>query len=285
MPDYPIVDIIEQQYGLHHVMGKNGNITHNKNTRIAFFCIVLALLTTSCVTSRRVNYLQDMTQGSQIELENRFEAVIAPYDQLEINVSSPDKPELATPFNSWSNNGGQRAAGNSYLVDVNGDIEMPTLGRVHVAGLTRLRLQDTLVDILKSEGYISNPFVNVHFANFKIFYLGNGSGKVLTIPNERCTFLEALAMLGGLDPYVRRDRIAVMREVNGQMVMRYLDPRSSDVFNDPFFMLQQNDFIITESMSNGVLRSEFTYWTGLASTLLSVTSVLVTILLYRSMLN
>ena len=152
MPDYPIVDIIEQQYGLHHVMGKNGNITHNKNTRIAFFCIVLALLTTSCVTSRRVNYLQDMTQGSQIELENRFEAVIAPYDQLEINVSSPDKPELATPFNSWSNNGGQRAAGNSYLVDVNGDIEMPTLGRVHVAGLTRLRLQDTLVDILKSEG-------------------------------------------------------------------------------------------------------------------------------------
>lgn len=252
--------------------------------RIAYLYFAIAILLTSCVTSRRVDYLQDMTQGSQIELENRFEAVIAPYDQLEISISSPDKAELAAPFNSWNTPGkGQGASGNTYLVDVNGDIEMPTLGRVHVAGLTRLRLQDTLADILRTEDYISNPFVNVHFANFKIFFLGNGSGKVITIPNERCTFLEALAMLGGLDPYVRRDRIAVMREVNGHMVMRYLDPRSSDVFNDPFFMLQQNDFIITESLSGGVIRSEFSYWAGLAGTFLSITSLLTTIILYRSM--
>lgn len=253
--------------------------------KLILCCIAVAIFSTSCVTSRRVNYLQDMTQGSQIELENRFEAVIAPYDQLEISISSPDKAELAAPFNSWNGSQSQRSTGNSYLVDVNGDIEMPTLGTIHVAGLTRLRLQDTLADILKSEGYINNPFVNVHFANFKIFCLGNGSGQVLTIPNERCTFLEALAMMGGLDPYVRRDRIAVMREVNGVMMMRYLDPRSSDVFNDPFFMLQQNDFIITESMSGGVLRSEFSYWSGLAGTFISITSLLTTILLYRSMSN
>ena len=265
-------------------MTEKGCIINNRILRrVALFCFAMAILSTSCVTSRRVNYLQDMTQGSQIELENRFEAVIAPYDQLEISISSPDKAELAAPFNSWNNVQGQQAAGSSYLVDVNGDIEMPTLGRVHVAGLTRLRLQDTLTDILRTEGYISNPFVNVHFANFKIFYLGNGTGKVITIPNERCTFLEALAMLGGLDPYIRRDRIAVMREIDGRMVMRYLDPRSSDVFSDPFFMLQQNDFIITESMNGGVLRTEFTYWVGLASTFLSVTSLLTTILLYRSL--
>lgn len=258
-------------------------INNNPLKRVVFLGIFLAILLSSCVTPRRVNYLQDMTQGSQIELENRFEAVIAPYDQLAISISSPDKAELAAPFNSWNGAQGERAASNSYLVDVNGDIEMPTLGRVHVAGLTRLRLQDTLADILKSEGYINNPFVNVHFSNFKIFYLGNGQGQVITIPNERCTFLEALAMLGGLDPYVRRDRIAVMREINGQMVMRYLDPRSSDVFNDPFFMLQQNDFIITESMSGGVLRNEFSYWTSLAGTFLSIASLMTTLMLYRSM--
>ena len=136
--------------------------------KLAFFCFAVAILSTSCVTPRRVNYLQDLTHGSQIELENRFEAVIAPYDQLEISISSPDKAELAAPFNSWNNVQGQQAAGSSYLVDVNGDIEMPTLGRVHVAGLTRLRLQDTLTDILRTEGYISNPFVNVHFANFRL---------------------------------------------------------------------------------------------------------------------
>jgi polysaccharide export outer membrane protein len=259
-------------------------INNNPLKRVVFLGIFLAILLSSCVTPRRVNYLQDMTQGSQIELENRFEAVIAPYDQLVISVSSPDKPELATPFNSWHNDQDQRRTNsNQYLVDVNGDIEMPTLGRIHVAGLTRLRLQDTLASILRTEGYISNPFVNVHFNNFKIFFLGSGQGKVITITNERCTFLEALAMLGGLDPYTRRDRIAVMREIDGRMVIRYLDPRSSDVFNDPFFMLQQNDFIITESMSNGVVRNEVSYWTGLAGTFLSLTSLLTTLMLYRSM--
>ena len=239
---------------------------------IVFLYFATAILMTSCVTPRRVNYLQDMTQGSQIELENRFEAAIAPYDEIEITITSPNNPKLAEPFTL-----------TKFLVDVNGDIEMPVLGHMHVAGLTRLRLQDTLTDMLHVGGIINEPFVNVHFSNFKIFFLGNGQGKVITIPNERCTFLEALAIYGGLDPYVRRDRIAVMREIDGHMVMRYLDPRSSDVFNDPFFLLQQNDFIIIESMSSGVMRSELTFWTGLASTFLSATSLLTTIMLYRTM--
>lgn len=251
---------------------KERNIYIKSIARIAFFTIVMAILSTSCVTPRRVNYLQDMAQGSQIELENRFEAVIAPYDEIEITITSPNNPKLAEPFTL-----------TNFLVDVNGDIEMPVLGHMHVAGLTRLRLQDTLTDMLHVGGIINEPFVNVHFSNFKIFFLGNGQGKVITIPNERCTFLEALAIYGGLDPYVRRDRIAVMREIDGHMVMRHLDPRSSDVFNDPFFLLQQNDFIIIESMSSGVMRSELTFWTGLASTFLSATSLLTTIMLYRTM--
>ena len=252
------------------------------NIVIAF---VAALLATSCVTTRRVDYLQDMTHGSQIEIENRFEAVIAPYDQLNITVMSSDlnNQHLAEPFNLKANqmgNGQQNIYG--YLVDVNGDIELPTLGKVHVAGLTRLRLQDTLTAMLQQGGYIPDPYVNVRFSNFKIFFLGNGTGRVINITNERCTFLEALAMMGGLDNYTRRDRIAVMREINGRMVTRYLDPRSSDVFNDPFFMLQQNDFIIVPNYNASTLRTEFSYWAGLVTTAMSLASLLTSIALYRS---
>lgn len=238
-----------------------------------------ATLLTSCVTTRRVDYLQDMSHGSQIEIENRFEAVIAPYDQLSITVMSADmnSQNLAEPFNMGHDEG--------YLVDVNGDIELPTLGKLHVAGLTRLRLQDTLTSLLQRGGYIPDPFVNVHFSNFKIFFLGNNQGKVITIPNERCTFLEALAMIGNIDQYTRRDRIAVMREVNGHMVMRYLDPRSSDIFNDPFFMLQQNDFIIVPNYNIGTLRMDFGYWTSIATTILSVGSLITSVALYRSIKN
>ena len=88
-----------------------------------------------------------------------------------------------------------------------------------------------------------------------------------------------------MDLYTQRDRIAVMREVDGRMVMRYLDPRSSDVFNDPFYMLQQNDFIIAPTLNNGTMRSEMTYWTGLASTALSLASLITSIALYRSMMK
>ena len=239
--------------------------------------VLMAMSTASCVTARRVDYLQDMTQGSQIEIENRFEAMIAPYDELSIIVKSSNvnTADLASPFN-------QDETG-TYLVDVNGDITLPILGNLHVAGMTRLRLQDTLTDMLARGGYLTDPFVMVRFTNFKIFFLSGGTGKVITIPNERCTFLEAIAMLGGLDLYTPRDRVAVMREVDGRMVTRYLDPRSSDVFNDPFFMLQQNDFIIAPTLNNGVLRNDISFWTGLLGSVVSLVSVVVSIALYRQL--
>jgi len=239
----------------------------------------VALLTlASCVTPRRVNYLQDMTHGSQIQLEDRFEARIAAYDDLSIVVSSSQpNQELVAPFNVVRDSKG------GYLVDVDGNIDFPVLGKMHVAGLTRLQLQDTVTARLTRGGYLEDPFVIVRFNTFKIFFIGGGGGKVVNVPNERCTFLEALALSGGLDNFTPRDRIAVMREVNGKMVMRYLDPRSSDVFNDPFFMLHQNDFIITDGMNNGTLRQEVTFWTGMVSTLLSMASLLTSIALYKAM--
>lgn len=239
----------------------------------------VALLTlASCVTPRRVNYLQDMTHGSQIQLEDRFEARIAAYDDLSIVVSSSQpNQELVAPFNVVRDSKG------GYLVDVDGNIDFPVLGKMHVAGLTRLQLQDTVTARLTRGGYLEDPFVIVRFNTFKIFFIGAGGGKVVNVPNERCTFLEALALSGGLDNFTPRDRIAVMREVNGKMVMRYLDPRSSDVFNDPFFMLHQNDFIITDGMNNGTLRQEVTFWTGMVSTILSMASLLTSIALYKAM--
>ena len=215
-----------------------------------FFNICLTLsammfIMNSCVSTKQVAYLQDMEHDTQIELENQFEAVISPYDELTILVSCADE-ELSKPFNlnfSGSSAGGNRNMG--YLVDQYGNIEFPVLGTIHVGGMTRLGLQNYITERLVSGGYLNDPFVMVRFQNFKIFFLGSNGGKAITIDNERCTFLEALAMSGDLNVFTDRTKIAVMREVDGKMVMRYLDPRDSKVFDDPFYMLQQNDFIIT----------------------------------------
>lgn len=248
---------------------------------ILLLCIaLLGLMTTSCVTSKKVRYLADMpTYG--VPLNERFEATIAPYDELRIYVLGDGKnEELVKPFNvfgSVGNTTNQNRLG--YLVDVNGNIEFPVLGELHVAGLTRLQLQDLISDQLKTNGYLSNPNVMVRFLNFRVFVLGTETGKVLNITEERCTFLEALALAGGLDLYTRRDRIGVMREVNGKMVIHYLDPRSTEVFKDDFFLLQQNDIIFTEVGTRRFLKESYTNWQWIVS---GITSLVSVYLLYKS---
>lgn len=242
----------------------------------------------SCVTNRKIAYLQDMKHMTQIELENKFEAVVSPYDELDIIVSSFDG-ELARPFNLGGNlreSGGSMTGqqGLAYLVDVNGDIEMPVLGTIHAEGLTRLALQEKIKGLLIAGGYISDPYVMVRFRNFKVFFLGANGGKAITIPNERCTFLEALALSGDLNIYTNRNKIMVMREVNGKMVSRYLDPRSSQVFKDPFFMLQQNDFIITQNTSYRNFMESYSMWapvTSIISTITGFASLYMTFRLYQ----
>lgn len=243
--------------------------------KLGVILALAALSMASCVTQKKIAYLQDMTHGSQIELENKFEAVISPYDELEVIISCFDS-ELAKPFNLYSaaqgviRNNGQDMG---YLVDQYGNIQLPVLGEVHVAGLTRLQLQQKVQKLLIDGGYIGDPYVMVRFKDFKVFFIGADGGKVIQVPNERCTFLEALAMSGDLSVYTKRNKVAVMREIDGVMQMRYLDPRSSKVFEDPFFMLQQNDFIITYASGHKNFMDSFSQWAPFFSIFSSLTGI------------
>lgn len=256
-----------------------------KYIKLLFASTWLLLLASSCVTSKEVSYLQDLNPNEAIALNSKFEAVISPYDELRISVLGFGvEKELAEPFNPFGNmqnSSGQN--GFNYLVDVNGNIQFPNLGLMHVQGLTRLQLQDTIKTQLINGGHMNDPMVEVRFANFRVFVLGTSDGgKVLNITNERCTFLEALAMAGGLNKFTKRDRIAVMREIDGQMVTHFLDPRSSDVFNDPFFLLQQNDIIITESFRRTYTQEGLTTTVSMVSV---VVSLLTTITIIYSLIK
>lgn len=246
-----------------------------KTLKLFLFVACLLVAATSCVTPKEVDYLQDLQPDRSIPLNSKFEAVICPYDQLHITVRGYGvEKELAEPFNLTQVTGQLGAQNNlDYLVDVNGDIQFPTLGRIHVQGMTRLELLDLIKNKLIDEGYMNNPMVDVRFTNFRVFVLGTADGgKVLNISNERCTFLEALAMMGGLNKFSKRDKIAVMREVNGKMVTHYLDPRSSEVFNDPFFLLQQNDVIITQSFRRVYAQESLNTTLSLVSMIASLAS-------------
>lgn len=247
-----------------------------KPFKLFFFFAFVALITASCVSSKEVSYMQNLKHNQTVPLNGNFEAVISPYDQLRITVIGiGDEKELAEPFNPFGNaqNVGNQNNAIGYLVDVKGDIQFPTLGKLHVQGMTRIQLQDLIKSKLIEGGYMNNPMVDVRFMNFRVFVLGTADGgKVLNINNERCTFLEALAMAGGLNQYTKRDKIAVMREENGKMVTHFLDPRSTDVFYDEFFLLQQNDIIITQSFRRAYAQDGFNRTVSIISSIASVLS-------------
>ena len=259
---------------------------NNKRFVRTFIVIALAAVSAvSCVTNRKVAYLQDMKHETQIELEDKFEAVICPYDELDVIITSFDS-ELARPFNlRSSNNTYSMNSSVAYLVDVYGNIELPVLGTIHAVGLTRLKLQEKIKELLVSGGYISDPFVLVRFRSFKIFFLGANGGKSINISNERCTFLEALAMSGDMSVYTDRDKIMVVREVDGKMVSRYLDPRSSKVYDDPFFMLQQNDFIITRNTGYRTFQQSYSQFGTIMSVISSVASLATTYVAIKAYMN
>lgn len=176
------------------------------------------ILFSACNSTKEVVYLQDVVPLKQQDIERKYEVFIHEDDLLSIMVNSKD-PELALPFNmplvtyqiGSESAGQQRVLG--YLVDTNGDIDFPILGKIHVAGLSRLELRDLIKKKLISGDYIKDPVVTVQFLNYKVSVMGEvarpGS---FTITGDRITLLEALSMAGDLTIYGRRDRVAVIRE-------------------------------------------------------------------------
>ena len=246
-------------------------------TVLLFALVMLAMVSSSCVTSKKVRYLQDMPRQG-MPLNESLEATIAPYDEMRIYVLSNTgkDDELIKPFNALNGNmnqGNNMNQGMGYLVDANGNIQFPVLGELHIEGLTRVQLQDTIAAQIEKNGYLKNPLVVARFMNFKVFFLGTDGGKVLNITNERCTFLEALAMSGGLTSYTRRDRIGVMREVNGKRVIHYMDPRSIEIFDDEFFLLQQNDIIFTEEATHRYITESYSNWSLLFTGITTLASM------------
>lgn len=145
-------------------------------------------MVSSCVSTRNVRYLQDMQELGEVDVDGKFEAKISPSDELRIFVlpnGDLEEQELIKPFNIYSNGNGNMTNTNQglgYLVDVEGNIQYPVLGKMKVAGLTCRNLRDTIEYRLKNEGYLTDPLVDVRITNFKIF-----SWEVMAVRLSRLT--------------------------------------------------------------------------------------------------
>ncbi|MGP1621529.1 MAG: polysaccharide biosynthesis/export family protein [Candidatus Cryptobacteroides sp.] len=227
-----------------------------KKIIIPVLVIISGLVSCSPRTSKNINYLQNIAADTVLAMNVNNGIQIQSKDMISIIVSSRT-PELSAVFNlssasyqagseiAESNAGYQKLLG--YVVDNEGCIIFPVLGKIQVSGLTRWELSEKIRNMLISNGLLNDPIITVEFMNFKISVIGevNNPG-TYNIVGDRINILQAISLAKDLTIYGKRDNVEVIREINGKRHIYHVDLRSADLFSSPAYNLMQNDVIYVE---------------------------------------
>ena len=257
------------------------------------FAMLAVLLLSSCGSSKNVAYIQNSDSINYEQSRFLYDARIMPKDQLTISVNTVD-PEVSAPYNLLLQNsytqGSSVSSGRGgtlmpYLVDNDGYINFPVIGRLHVSGLTKSECENLIME--KIRRYMAedqNPVVTVRMSSYSISVLGEvarpGSFQV---SREKITILEALAQAGDLTIYGVRDRVKLIREdASGKKEVHTLNLNDANLLNSPYYYLQQNDVVYVEpnnvKAQNSKVGQTTTLWFSATSILISLTSLLYNIL-------
>lgn len=254
-------------------------MVHINKYRLFFAALVImaAFSISSCTSTKQVVYLNDLkdTLGEANKAQTLFETPIQKNDQLSVTVGGSNITDLVT-LNSaggTASGGGSSVGGLAaigYLVEGDGAIKIPFVGKIQAEGLTRMQLEDTLTQLLKD--YTKNPVVNVRFLNYNFSVMGEVSNKGrFTMQNERMTILEAISMAGDLTEFGKRDNILVIREVNGKRNFARVSLLSKSLFNSPYYYLKTNDVVYVEPVkAKFITRKGVPQYLGIAAVGLSL---------------
>jgi len=264
-----------------------------KKILILFGILLLATtLLSSCGTTKQIAYLQNSDSIDFAQSRFLYDARIMPKDQITISVNTTT-PEASLPFNLLLQNAYQqsRSVASSggtlmpYLVDNDGFINFPIVGKLKVGGLTKAEAEQLVTE--KIRPYMAeseNPVVTVTMASYSVSVLGevNRPG-TFQVSREKITILEALAQAGDLTIYGVRDRVKLIREdATGKKSIETLNLCDANIINSPYYYLQQNDVVYVEpnkiKAQNSKVGQTTTLWFSATSILVSLTSLLYNIL-------
>jgi polysaccharide export outer membrane protein len=220
-------------------------------TTLVYTVLVFAVLFSSCANTKKVVYLNDTNDAVINNAIDNLEPVIQKNDLLSITVSSPNTM-ASQPFNtaisvSTQSVGYTSTQASGYLVDQDGYIEIPMLGRVKAAGLTKKVLKENIAKSLVDNKFLLYPVVTVRYLNFKVTVLGEvARPMVINVPDEKINILEALGFAGDMTVYAKRNNVALVREENGKRIVKRLDLNSGNLLASPYYYLRSGDIIYVE---------------------------------------
>ena len=233
------------------------------------FAITFVVMLSSCGAQRELVYISDAERDSAQQILNIYAHTIHPGDLLYIYVNS-EIMESVIPFNqethieavevtrrNMASIGGEQMKDTyarrtsrsvtGYLVDEQGFIAFPVLGKLNVAGIQHDSLESLIQQRLITGEYVMDPIVTVSPMNFRVSVIGEvNRPRELHITGERLTILEALAMCGDITIYGLRDKVVVLRENNGVTTPIEIDLTKKTLFDSKAYYLQQNDIVYVE---------------------------------------
>lgn len=237
--------------------------------KIAIVFILFAL--TSCVTKKDIVYFQNVKDFETIVDTDSFEAKLKVGDIISITVTTLN-PEVSAPYNPVTPGGVGQAV--DYLIDIEGNIDFPILGKIKVIGLTTEETKQLLKSKFEDGQLLKDPVIIIRILNYRVTIQGavNAPG-VYPVVGERISILEALGLAGDLSINGRRDNILVIRDFNGTKTYTRIDLTSKEVFNSPVYYLTQNDYVYVEPNNSAISNASGDSRIG---TIISITSFLLT---------
>ena len=241
--------------------------------------IFVVILFSSCRSQKPRGYVEDFTDTSAKVHVKYPEPLIQKGDILSIVVYSDAIDGGATDamFN-LTNKGTGDASTQGFLVDLDGNIQYPRIGKIKADGLTKVQVSEEIRK--KLTGPLQNPSVLVHLLNFKITMLGEVSrAGPISIPSEKITILEAIGLAGDITIYGKKEDIVILRPTDSTIEHGTIDLSSKTVFESPYYFLRQNDVVLVNPNKNKARLSEqvFNQRMGMAFSLINMIALLYNI--------
>lgn len=244
---------------------------------------------------KKVPYIQNSRDVDLSSAASLYDAKIMPKDYLTITVNLPKDPEAVKMFNiTISGNGTTSATSNismstgaslqQYLVENDGTIDFPLLGKIHVEGMTRQQVEEYISGEIYPKYVLEKPIVLCQISSFKISVLGEVSGPgQYTISNGKVNIFEAIALAHDLTVYGKRDNVKIIREMpNGEKKIVEVNLNDANIITSPYYQLQQNDIVYvtpnkTKAKSAGI-GAETSLYFSCISIVMSLASFLFNVL-------
>lgn len=219
-------------------------------------CLIIYLIyfMSSCTSIEKSTYFSNSNDTLILTKTNESEALIQKNDILSIYISSLN-PEASAVFNApntlttiTTTTTGTSTNAGGYLVNPEGKIQLPILGTIQAAGITKTELKKNITNEILEKKLLIDPIITIRHLNYEVTIIGEvGKPTVINVPNEKISLLKALGIAGDITVYGKKENVLLIRETEGKRLLKRIDLNSNKFLTSSFYYLEPNDVVYVEA--------------------------------------